>query len=93
MTMQEQATADAVVAAYRALVERGDMPSVRAVQAEMKRLRGAGASMRDIVPVVARLRGKAESDRRIAKVVGLYLALDAVARREALRRIMEESSR
>jgi hypothetical protein len=93
MTMQEKPTADAVVAAYSSLVERGDMPSVRAVHAEMQRLRGEGASMRDIVPVVARLRAKSQSDRRVERVVRLYLALDPVARREALRRIEEETKR
>lgn len=89
MTMQEPSTADAVVAAYRALVKRGDMPSVRAVHAEMQRLRGAGASMRDIVPVVARLRAASESDPKVDRVVALFLALDPIARREVLRRITE----
>jgi hypothetical protein len=87
MTMQEQATSEAVVAAYLALVKRGDMPSVRAVHSEMRRLRGEGASMRDIVPVVARLRAKSAADPRIKKVVRLFLALDPVAKREVLNRI------
>lgn len=89
MTMQEPSTADAVVAAYRALVERGDMPSVRKVYAEMERQRGEGASMRDIVPVVARLRAASESDPKVDRVVALYLSLDPIARREVMRRIME----
>lgn len=84
---QEQTTADAVVAAWRSLAERGDMPSVRAVNAELVRLRGYGASLRDIAPVVARLRVKSQADPRIASVVARFLSLDPVAQREALRRM------
>ena len=91
MTMQEQATSEAVVAAYLALVKRGDMPSVRAVHSEMRRLRGEGASMRDIVPVVARLRAESEADPKVKRIVALYLSLDPIARREVLRRIAEEN--
>ena len=93
MSMQEPPTADAVVQAYLALASRGDMPSVRAVHAELQRLRGAGASMRDIVPIVARLRAESQADPRVEEVVMLYLALDPVARRVALRRIEEEGNR
>lgn len=85
--MQEQSTTDAVVAAWRSLAGNGQMPSVRAVNAELVRLRGYGASLRDIAPVVARLRVKAEADPRIASVVARFLALDPVAQREALRRM------
>jgi hypothetical protein len=88
VTMQET-TADAVVAAWRALAERGDMPSVRTVQAELVAMRGAGASMRDIVPVVARMRAEAAADPRVGEVVRLFRSLNPVARREALRRIRE----
>lgn len=92
MTMQET-TADAVVAAWRALAARGDMPSVRSVQAELHATRGEGASMRDIVPVVARLRAEAAADPRIGEVVRLFRSLNPVARREALRRIRSEAIR
>ena len=84
---QEQTTADAVVAAWRSLADNGQMPTVRAVNAELVRLRGYGASLRDIAPVVARLRVKAEADPRIASVVARFLALDPVAQSEALRRM------
>lgn len=84
---RNHATTDAVVAAWRSLAEKGDMPSIRAVNVELVRLRGYGASLRDIAPVVAKLREKSLSDPQIASVVDRFLALDPVARREALRRM------
>jgi hypothetical protein len=92
VTMQES-TADAVVAAWHSLARRGDMPSVRSVRDELVAMRGAGASMRDIVPVVARLRAEAVADARVGEVVRLFRSLNPVARREALRRIREAEGR
>ena len=75
-------TADAVAVAWRSLVARDDMPTVRAVQAELIRLRGVGASLRDIVPVVAALRSESEADPRIATFVDLFQRLGNFAQRE-----------
>jgi hypothetical protein len=85
--MQEQSTADAVAAAWQALLDRGELPTIRAVNAELVKLRGCGASLRDIAPVVAELRRRAESNPRIAAVVARFLQLDPVEQREALRRM------
>lgn len=90
MTMQEETTIEAVVSAWRDLIRRGDRPSVRRVHAEMRRRRGAAASMRDIVPVVARLRAESEADPRVDEVIRLLNSLDPVALREAMRRIRSE---
>lgn len=88
MTMQERT--DAVVAAWKALVGRGDIPTVRTVLRQMRDVDGRGASLRDIVPLVAQLRSESEADPRIVEVVCIYLSLDPVARREALRRMKSE---
>lgn len=88
MTMQERT--DAVVAAWKALVGRGDIPTVRTVLKQMRDIDGRGASLRDIVPLVAELRSESEADPRIVEVVCIYLSLDPVARREALRRMKSE---
>jgi len=90
--MQEQSTADAVVDAWQALLDKGQMPTIRAVNAELVRLRGCGASLRDIAPIVARLRVKAEANPRIAAVVARFLQLDPVEQREALRRMADAGS-
>lgn len=87
MTMQERTTADAVVAAYRALLDQGTVPSVRAVLAAMRERENRGASMRDVVPLVANLRKRSLADPAIERVVRMYLSLDAVARVEVRRRI------
>ena len=85
-------TAEAVAVAWRSLVARDDMPTVRAVQAELIRLRGVCASLRDIVPVVAALRSESEADPRIATVVDMFQRIDIVAQREALRRMTDSNS-
>jgi hypothetical protein len=90
--MQEQSTADAVAAAWKALLDKGELPTIRAVNAELVNLRGCGASLRDIAPVVARLRVKAEANPRIAAVVARFLQLDPVEQREALRRMVGAGS-
>lgn len=85
----QETTADAIIRAYRALLDRNDVPTLRAVHAELVSTRGIGASLRDIAPAVARLRAAAASDPRIDEVVSLFLSLDSVAKREVLRRIRE----
>lgn len=91
--MSRQTTAEAVAVAWRSLIERSDMPTVRAVHAELIQLRGIGASLRDIVPIVAALRAESEADSRITKVVDMFQSINIVAQREALRRMTESNSK
>lgn len=90
--IEQPTTPEAIAAAWRSLSARGALPSLRAVNLELLRMRGAGASLRDIVPIVAALRAEAESNPRIGEVVNMFESLDIVARREAARRMEQHAA-
>lgn len=78
---------NAIRTAWRSLIDRRSMPTLREVRAEMLRLRGVGASLRDIAPMVSALRLEAEASPKIDAVVAMYRRLDIVEQREAMRRM------
>lgn len=74
--------------AFTSLLKDGEYPTAAAVIARMKKKHGAGASMRDVVPVLRVLMAEAQgSSRAVDSALAVFRQLNPIEREMFLDRI------